>query len=493
MVNTVIGREKEIFSEHIFFIPFKMSKSKEISPEVWKKEFLLREIKDGVSVRQYYSIMRYFDRQAKSIILNREEEREEYISNFLFRPLLGEEKAYYHICIDEYQRYQLDLETIRLRRFRNESAEKDLYLLMIYTKNSRYSRLKDIKKINQYGSRIYNAVLPYSEIEELEEGDVRRYIYSDCAQGLGVQIGEEFFLPRKQDEKEFEMDFFNQDLNYTKGMNELSDWKRYIEEPKRTPVVEELVNYGSQKELIPEYITGDRMFVCYLIKNDSLMKQVKRFDKEKFQYSYEFDENISKLLYSIIYIDTDLPSCQSQVMRTNLLKKVILDRWIEGGAVHAVTRNSFGCICSSTCLEEEVPEVFAKEYVEMASIVFMQRVELSEFYKRIKEESDFRVEQLLQLQKEYILFKSKFLLFEVTTQDHGYELYKKMQEESEIELKQQRLENELHTVSERVNIWQIKEMNEKIKFLGIIGMVLAVVGIILVGMEFSFQLYTMFF
>lgn len=493
MVNEVIGRKKEIFSEHIFFIPFKMSKSKGISPEIWKKEFVLRDIKDGESVKQYYSIMRYFDHQAKSIILNREEDHEDYISNFLFRPLIGEEQAYYHICIDEYQRYQLELEKIRLRRFRNDSSEKDLYLLMIYTKNSRYSRLKDIKKINQYGSRIYNPSLPYPKIEELEEGDVRSYTYSDCAQGLGVQIGEEIFLPEKQDEKDFEMDFFNQDLNYTKGMNGFSDWKQYVEHPRRTTLIDELVNYGSPKELIPEYITADRMFVCYLVRNDNLMKQVKRFDKEKFQYAYEFDENISKLLYSIIYIDTDLPSCQSQVMRASLLKKAISDRWIEDGTVHAITRNAFGCICPSTYSEDQISSVFRKEYVEMASIVFMQRVELLEFYAKIKEEIAFQVQNLLQIQKEYILFKSKFLLFEVTTQDHGYELYKKMQEELEIDTEQQRVETGLHIVSERMNIWQIKEINEKIKFLGMIGMILAIVGIVLVGMELSFQFYTMFF
>lgn len=493
MIHEVAGREKRIFSEHIFLLPLKIDRSLELSSEVWEREEILPDMKDGEMIKQYYSTMRYFDDSAKEIILSRDK-GDDSVSNFLFRPLEEEQKSYYHISVDEYQHYRLELEKIRLRRFQMNGSEKDLYLLMIYTKNSRHKRLKDIKRINQYGSRLCASSLPYSEIEEVKEDEAREYAYSDCAQGLGIEIGEEFFLPRKRNEGDFEDDFFSQDLNYTKGTNTFSDWRSCIEDPRRAPLIEELIHYGSSKRYVPDYIGGDRMFVCYLIKNESLMRLVKFFNKEKFQYAYEFDENVSKLLYSIIYVDADLPSCQSQVERTKLLKHAIYDRGIEEGVIHAVTKHSFGCICSSASSDTTIPDLFGMEYVEMAAIVFMQRAELLQFSKRLKkEEIIFEADHLLRLQEEYILFKNRFLLFEVTTQDQGYHLYRKMQEELCIEADQRRVENRLQTISERMNIKQNKEMNEKLKFLGTIGLVIAIVGIILAGMELSFQLYTLFF
>ncbi len=533
-------KDRTVYSDHIFMIPLEMDAGFELS-DAWKEEFVdtipenrnigqdKLKVEIEQEIKERYMLRRYFNNDARQIILNLEKEEkdecgqnsngekeESLVTNYRFQPIEECKVSYYEIHIDDRRKYELEISKIRLRGYfkskqkkqeekkkKNEKkySSKETYLLMIYTQNTKYPELEDIKSINQYGRRLYPPWL--SGVDKT----TKRVCYSECAQGIGIRIEKDNtteFIPNN-----FENEFWLQDLNFTRMWNDFGDgdsqtwgkqrncWREKIIRQDPAIFIESLLKYncstkkectltgrGQIEKRDVGYLMDDRMFVCYIVKNAGLIQSIKKFDEEKFKYAYEYEKEISDKLYSIIYIDNRSASCQSQTMRAELLRKAIYSRWIECGTIHAITQHSFGCI---TTPDVPIPAVITPmlvEYVEMAAIVLMQRVELLRFSKRAGEESQkFDVENLQQLQKDYILFKNQFLLFEVTPQEQGYELYKKLQEELYVFEEKQELDNQLQSLYEYANVQQEQKLNEIAGSLGFLGILIALLSVIWDRME----------
>mgnify|MGYP004670358347 CR=1 FL=1 len=79
----------------------------------------------------------------------------------------------------------LNLEKIRLKRIKIDS--KDIFLMMIYTRNEKYMSIEDIKKINQYGRRLYSPWIPYKRNKENDSK--LSFSGTECPEYLSFQIG----------------------------------------------------------------------------------------------------------------------------------------------------------------------------------------------------------------------------------------------------------------------------------------------------------------
>lgn len=507
--------DRTVYSDHIFMIPLEMDAGFELS-DAWKEEFVdsgfLEEglqnnsgeidIVKGLNddeLRKQYMLLRYFNENAQHLMIN---EEGSFVTNYRFtilEKMARNKKAQFVIDLGDKARnvrnkeYCLDLVKIRLRKYKCVLDEsKSLYLLMIYTENRKYRSIDEIKEINQFGRRLYAPWITGGEIKRTKQDRERGIEQTECAQGLGLVIGD-IRIPNM-------CDFAQQDLNHSsRTFEEIKEFisskndKKYI-----ATFIQELLSYsedGAKKQNVNfDLIMDDRMFVCFCINNRQLSKQLKKYCTDNQKYRYQFDEQLSDELYSIIYVDKKEATCRSITMREDLLKKAVYDRWIGLGTIHSITQNAFGCITDNTGNEVEhtVRRPFIVEYVEMFSVVLMQRVQLLRFSKkasslsgRFNPEKKFKfwrkrrnvAKSFQKLQEQYIKFKSQMLLFEVTPQEQGYELYRKLQQEMYIFEEKDMLENQLQSLYEYANIVQDRNLNNYVLLVAILTLIATIVSV----------------
>ena len=226
------------------------------------------------------------------------------------------------------------------------------------------------------------------------------------------------------------------------------------------------------------------MYVGFYLKNNSLIERIKKYSTEKQEYltekqeyAYLYDDSLSDQLYALAYIDGEDATCQSRVMRKKLLQETIYDRWIDWGTIHTVTHNGFGCIATDGAPYESVIMPFLTEYMEMMALVLLQRNLLLEFHIEAKKLSpEFNSEKLENLQKDYVKFKTQVLLFEVTPQEQGYEIYRLMQKQLYIDEEKEKLDDIMNSLYEVANVKHSIELNIIMNRLTIIAILIALVS-----------------
>lgn len=500
--TTQNNSDRTVYSDHIFMIPLEMDAGFKLSKASWEEEtvdsgFLEESLRNNSGemgivkehnddeLRKQYMLLRYFNENALNLMLN---EEDSFVTNYRFAALdklARNEKAQFIISLGNNgqntsnKEYCLDLVKIRLRKYKCVLDEsKSLYLLMIYTENRNYRSIDEIKEINQFGRRLYAPWITGGGIKRTKQDTERGVEKTECAQGLGLVIGDKR-IPNMSD-------FAQQDLNHSaRTFGEIKEFisskndKKYI-----ATFIQELLSYsedGVENQNVKfDLIMDDRMFLCFFINNPQLSEQLEKYCTDNQKYRYLFDEQLSDELYSIIYVDKKEATCRSITMREELLKKAVYDRWIGWGTIHFITQNAFGCITNNTGngVEHTVRRPFIVEYVEMFSVVLMQRVQLLRFSKKASSLSGLLdIENLKYLQEQYIKFKSQMLLFEVTPQEQGYELYKKLQQEMYIFEEKDMLENQLQSLYEYANIVQDRNLNNYVLLVAILTLIATIVSV----------------
>lgn len=468
------------YSRHVFMATFELEDAKQFfddRKDIWQEEFI-DDVEEFDDFKDNYALAQYFNEQTKKIVFNfenKKNEKEKLVSNYIFNPLKGKIVAEYIIKIREREylkEYLLNLEKIRLKRIKIDS--KDTFLMMIYTRNEKYMSIEDIKKINQYGRRLYSPWIPYKRNKENDSK--LSFSGTECPEYLSFQIGNNSHSKKRE----------KQSLNYS-NINEFqkNDFKKYIQNPEQSYLIEEILNYGENdtrnvKVYKPKLIMPDRMFVGFLWRSNDFLDKLKLYNSENNRYEYLLNDKISEELYSIIYIDNGDATCQSRTMREKLLKETIYDRWINWGTIHTITHNGLGCITTDRA-DDSVIMPFMTEYMEMMSLVLIQRIILLKFHeKATKLCRDFRSDQLQELQKEYVKFKTQFLLFEVTPQEQGYEIYRMMQKQLYIDEEKEKMDDIMNSLYEIANVeYNLKnvkhdqELNEQIHILTTKGIKIA--------------------
>lgn len=494
----------DFYSKHIFIASFKLENNSRdiISDNVWKEDFI-DDVNTVEELVDNYANYNYFNKQAQDLIFNYEKNKpdkgDSKVVNYKFSPEDLNGKSKYKIIVkkdndkvvdneeddskmnnyqksnyQKHNKYELNLDKIILKKYEIENEK--IYLMMIYVTNNEYKRLLDIKNINQYGRRLYS---PWISL------DIGNGINTECPDDLQIHIGEKFIYSNNEksgkadlnykDEEIFKYNFddknkyksYSERLNYIrqKEVNDKND-KSIIKNPHKSNLIQNILNYKNEskdEKIEIELINPDRMYVGFYVKN-FLIGRIKKYSSEKQEYAYLYDDSLSNQLYALAYIDGGDATCQSRVMRKKLLQETIYDRWIDWGTIHTVTHNGFGCIASYGAPYESVIMPFLTEYMEMMALVLLQRNMLLEFHKRAKKLSPgFNSEKLENLQKDYVKFKTQVLLFEVTPQEQGYEIYRLMQKQLYIDEEKEKLDDIMNSLYEVANVKHSIELNEIIK------------------------------
>lgn len=345
---------------------------------------------------------------------------------------------------------------------------------MIYVTNNNYRSLSDIKNINQYGRRLYSPWIPL---------DLGNGIKTECPDDLQIHIGKDKIysnyenkgkadLNYKDKEIKYIFDDKNKHKSYTEKLNEI------ISKPEKSYIIENILNYNRDEsdKIKIELTNPDRMYVGFYVKN-FLIGRIKKYSTRQHEYAYLYDDDLSDQLYALAYIDRGDATCQSKVMRKKLLQETIYDRWIDWGTIHTVTHNGFGCIASEGAPYDSVIMPFLTEYMEMMALVLLQRNLLLEFHIEAKDLSiQFDSEELENLQKRYVKFKTQVLLFEVTPQEQGYEIYRLMQKQLYIDEEKEKLDDIMNSLYEVANVKHSIELNITVKLLTGFAVIIALLS-----------------
>ena len=214
-------------------------------------------------------------------------------------------------------------------------------------------------------------------------------------------------------------------------------------------------------EIIPT--ADDRMHVFCLLRDAELSRKISTMDWKHPRNSNE--EEFQKLLYSIVFVDPEWPTCQNAEMRADFLEKALYLRWQEWGTIYSVTSFSFFCMTGES--DEIVANVlrpFMTEYLYLLSLVLAQRIGIAGYSGkagRIVRGVDKKgmidkaqAETLINLQEKYITFKNQILILEASCQEQGIDIYHLLQNQMMIQEEQAILDEQLESLYEATNVSQ---------------------------------------
>jgi hypothetical protein len=361
--------------------------------------------------------------------------------------------------LDRTERYELEVSAIRLKVFPHGAAIMSFELKFHGTKTiikndgeecGQPADLTDINRINEYGRRIR---FPYfSEYyPDVMSSRIELHL-SDGNETLSLCENFQHNNDR----------LFNNFAKYYRRV--VVDYHPehifellYVDSPKskRTPAIERL----TIKSLL-----DDRMFVCCLVKDDTLVNSSGRWDSAKGQYQYLLDYgkvdeySASDNLYRFAYIEDSI-TCNSRTMRQDLLKESVYDRWIDWGTIYVATHHSFVCAVGKGA-RQHVIDSFLNLYVKLATIVLLQRTAILSLTEQaaaiaagLYNTNDKEIlDEIRGLYESFVEVESQILLQEVTPQEQGVELYRLLQKQLYIKESKDWLNGQLDNLYEYANI-----------------------------------------
>ena len=367
----------------------------------------------------------------------------------------GEEKEI------QQKEYHLDITGISIKIFNTGVA-----VLVLECLNHHYRELQDIKWINDYGRRIS---LPFIPEEENEMSS----LYSICADSLTVRISgvddgadllnvTESFADRIQaiyQQKEFSM----QDIQ--KQSDHICNWISAllkVGSKERCPFTDGVGESGKMR-IYPAL--DERMYVMCLINSE---KEAVEEAQRLVANSAESKEKVQKeTLYELAYVDANSCTCQSELMRDELLQRCIYDRWINYRTIYTITPQAFLCISSDNITMKS----FCNMYIDMCVLSLVQRATLIHFQdialgfskdleKVGKVINTNKIKELMDLQERFIAFQNQVNLQEISSQEQAVELYKKLKEASFVEELTGALKEQLDALYDATNTNQDYSFNK---------------------------------
>lgn len=367
----------------------------------------------------------------------------------------GEEKEI------QQKEYHLDITGISIKIFNTGVA-----VLILECLNHQYHDLQDIKWINDYGRRISLPFIPEGE-------DEMSSLYSICADSLTVRISgvddgadllnvTESFADRMQaiyQQKEFSM----QDIRVQS--EHICNWITAlfkVGNKGRGPFTDGTKESG---EIRIRPALDERMYVmCLINSGEEEVKQAQQLTGNSLE---GMDKSQQETLYELAYVDANSCTCQSDIMREELLQKCIYDRWINYGTIYTITPQAFLCISSDNITMKS----FCNMYIDMCVLSLVQRVTLINFQdialglskgleKVGKVINTNKIKELMDLQERFIAFQNQINLQEISSQEQAVELYKKLKDASFVEELTGALKEQLDALYDATNTNQEYSFNK---------------------------------
>lgn len=360
-------------------------------------------------------------------------------------------------------------------------------ILVYELENWDFSRLEDVKNINEYGRRVQLACMNPATSFKLTADKL-----TVC--GIEENFKEIVKTYYKKPEGNKIKNPWGRDLNYL---------SKTVVDLFKNEEGKNMVSTSDDADVpfVIEPYVDDRMFVHCLVSDGNLIpyNQVKYRDVT----SIEKCGCMSlKELYEFTFIDKDGGlSCQNRAELEKDLEDVLYTRWIEYGTLQGITPYSMVCITGAhKMVADSVINPFLTIYKELVQLVLIQRAAIIMFaekaallsydLQRSKKREDDKdksgisvMDRIAELQKDYVAFQNQLQLFEVTSQLQGIELYHKLQEKMEIANQEKEMEKQLQNLFEISQTEQGDKTNEILNIMTVFGLLFT--GLQIVQAQFA--------
>ena len=321
---------------------------------------------------------------------------------------------------------------MHLYKLKVNSINLNLYstgvgVLTFYLHNEKYQNPSDVLKINQVGRRVFP---PY--INSVED----RKLIAKSIEILGLQGSETGY---RED--------FSSYTNKTQSNTPASFIHDMILE--------------AAPNIILKPVIDDRMFVQCWYKND--------------EWTSAYIDNYQGFLsdsnwYEFVFVD-DLgePTCQNKEMRAKLLKEATYERWQDWGSLYGITRYSMVYLTNNGC-PSYLTTYFETIYARMAELILVQKASVLRFSSEVTnisnmEEKKGFSEKVSSLYKEYIRFVNQIHFREISAQDQGIEMYKKLYDAMNLGEHVSKLDAEIEELYNYVSLSEDRKNNATVSLL----------------------------
>ncbi len=422
------------YSSHVFLFPF-IWNDKNISflkycDIVEKKGWKNIDVKshdnitpydiEKISVEEKFQQMQYFTPSAQKIVFNM---GTDYARNYKYPFLEGA----YELSKGELT-YTLKLKSINLK-----ICNTGIGILYFEAENDTYTDIETVKKINEYGRRIFP---PY--FADSKNGKTIPYIVADKIKMV---------IDDKENITVFENDFLkerNFDVRYIPGF------------------LKALLPESEENAVFPA--VDDRMFVCCVVNDKEYSSKVLNYDSD----TKNERESLSIAMDLYEFINIDLPgdcTCPTKEMLYSYLNQNVYLRWGSRGTLYAISNHSFMCLTTGEVVH--INENFLNLYVHMVIISLAQRASIIYFDTLSSEISNpfasgrkkIKNKVLLSLQEKYIAFLNQYMNIEITCQEPGIALYELMKKTMYIHDDNEKLQNQIERLYEAANVSQDSKFN----------------------------------
>lgn len=331
--------------------------------------------------------------------------------------------------------YKLKIKSIGIDLFSTGTG-----ILIFYLENHSYTDIIDIKRINQYGRRVFPPYMSATDgVAGTKQGELADYISIKGLHGEPALYFEDFTHVKTTD--------------YWKHAN----------------FIDTLIKDLDQNILV-EPVVDDRMFtLCWFfdkktserIKNDELFPT--------FVSSNDWHE--------YLFVDSNGSSCQNQLMQKKLLEEHTYARWQKEGTLYGVTRYSFMAISDEGWFTQNVLLThFRTMYVRMVELVLVQRSSILKFSSEVTTFSSLTDKDPQRLAdnigvfyQAYIRFVNQVYFREVTAQEQGIELYEMLQQSLHLKDQVKDLDEEIGELHNYATLLDDKRQNQNLSLLTKIG------------------------
>lgn len=381
--------------------------------------------------------------------------------------------------------YQLKLNRVLLKIF-----STGICLLEFYLHNEKYPSLSDIKRINDFGRRLYPQFLGYPDSESFDD-------FLSASQYNFFSTGIDVSLNGKSLAGEEDLPYKNEHFLKPLSANTKNSTTKPLERND-----ERILPYFIRKLLQPLYSTpgdqkvkrhiegvlDDRMFVvCWFGCNDH-SRWLKEYSPDTKQYGYEQSND----WYMYAFIDGGSSSIAHRRMQEELIKKITYPRFLESGTLYAATRYSFVSMTDEGWFPANIIRRHMETlYADMMAMLLVQRASIVAFNNEIttiseqlhgleKKEGDQNQQKRTEneilkavdiLHARIVAFDNRLAHREVTPQEQGIELYKLARDRMDIPEQMDELRQNMEALHNHFEMRNAKQVNKTVKLLTIVSVI----------------------
>jgi hypothetical protein len=455
-------------------------KDKDLNEKIYKYFYKVGE--DDYKDSRNYNLSRYFYNNSKKAIIDFnddivqnyelkinkllskkfnvsiEEDNKEYEVDIL-------KKNIYSIILNEEKKYDLEIDKIHLKIYK----DTEVGVLIYYLNNYNYCNIEDIININECGRRIYPQYI--SEDKNCYLANVKNNF---LANELRIQYN-------SNDSYVSIIENFEESFFEGKNIKEKYISKTVID------ILKKFFDFENNKDLkienIIEPIIDDRMFTLFYYRNFGLANELSISDNYK----------KSEIWNRLMYIDKGYCTIQNEEKLIEDNIKSTYKRWTKYKSFYGITRYSF-LLLTQDNNESYLINHINDLYSNMCALCLVQRASLLKFSDDISEIAkdlksshyDNKVDKKIdKLHRDYIRFKNTVYFREVSAQEQGIEIYNKIQESFEIPKDIDRIGESINNLRELSKSYKSESLNSILYIIAIVGVFFGLDQMLMSDIQFS--------